>query len=255
MFPIHLAADTLVLKSGRKIDAVKCRELGDQIKCQLRGGAIIGFLKTDVVEVWKDFKAGEIKPSPQANKLGKENLPPNTTGFRFDIWRSGISVRQAINVAEAKDLPLHRGGLISANKNFNPKMCRPYADTASKFYYKDQIFGKWATLNLDFTPVSKKLYSVEIRFGNTGNSKDSAFRQQIEAMLREKYGKPLGVNSHMGVYTTYDWKINDKAIVTMRPGPNYVHVSYLDKAIAKTIETELAGQVREGFTKNDKSKF
>ena len=38
MFPIHLAADTIVLKSGREIDAVKCRELGDQIKCQLRGG-------------------------------------------------------------------------------------------------------------------------------------------------------------------------------------------------------------------------
>ena len=74
-------------------------------------------------------------------------------------------------------------------------------------------------------------------------------------MLREKYGTPLGVNGHMGVYKTYDWRINENAIVTMRPGSNYVHVSYLDKVIAKLVETELDGQVRKGFTNNDKSKF
>ena len=59
----------------------------------------------------------------------------------------------------------------------------------------------------------------------------------------------------MGVYETYDWRMNDRAIVSMRPGANYVHVSYLDKSIATLVETELSGQVHKGFTKNDKSRF
>jgi hypothetical protein len=33
---------------------------------------------------------------------------------------------------------------------------------------KDQILGKWAILDLDFTPASKKLFSIEIQFHNTG---------------------------------------------------------------------------------------
>jgi hypothetical protein len=59
----------------------------------------------------------------------------------------------------------------------------------------------------------------------------------------------------MGVYKTYAWKINRNSVVTMRPGSNYVHVSYLDKAIPKAVETELDGQVRQGFTNNEKKKF
>lgn len=237
MLPAPGQADTITLKSGRQIDSTKCWESGDQLKCKIYG-QVIGYQKSDIAE----FKLDSAPPKP-------------ANGFQYDIWQSGISVQQAIDIAEANDLPFHRDGLISVNKTFNAKMCRPYADSATKFYYKEHILGKWAKLNLDFTPVSKRLFSVEIQFGKTGMSKDSIFRQQNEAMLREKYGKPLGVNNHMGVYKTIDWKINDRAIVTMRPGANYVHVSYLDKAIAKLVETELSGQVRKGFTKNDKSKF
>ena len=237
VYPLQSVADTIVLKSGRKINATKCWGSGDIIKCKIYG-QVIGYQKNDIAEFSLDS-------------------PPSKTvkGFRYDIWLSGISVQQAIDIAEANDLPFHRVGLISANKRFNPKMCRPYADTATKFYYKEQILGKWASLNLNFTPVSKKLFSVEIKFDNTGPSKDSEFRQQIEAMLREKYGKPIGINNHMGVYKTYDWKINDKAIVMMRPGSNYVLLTYIDNGIAKLVEKELSGQVRKGFTKNDKSKF
>lgn len=237
MFPIISVADTITLKNGRKVDPTKCWEDGDLVKCKVYS-QVIGYHKSDISEI----------------KMDTAPVMP-TKGFRYDIWQSGISVLEAIDIAEANDLPLHKGGLISANKKFNPKMCRPYADTATIFYYKGQIFNRWATLNLSFTPVSRRLYSVEIRFHNTGMSKDSESREQVEGMLREKYGKPLGVNSHMGVYKTYDWKINKNAIVTMRPGTNFVHVSYLDKAIAKLVQTELDGQVRSGFTTNDKSKF
>jgi hypothetical protein len=237
MCPVYSEADTILLKNGRKIEAARCWEDGDLIRCKIHGQTI-GYPKRDITEIKMDS-------APEA--------PVN--GFRFDIWQSGISVHEAIDIAEANDLPLHKDGLLSVNKKFNPKMCRPYADTATRFYYNGRIFNKWARLTLSFTLVSKKLYCVEIRFNNTGMSRDSEFREQVEAMLQEKYGKPLKVSHHVGVYKTYDWQINENAIVTMRPGVNFVNVSYLDKTIAKAAQYESKEQIRDGFTKNDKSKF
>lgn len=236
MIANYSLADTLVLKSGKKIVATKCWEQGDLVKCQLHGQTI-GYAKTDIAEVQMD--ALPAKP---------------VDGFRFDMWNSGITVAEAINVAETNDKAFHASGIISANKSFHPKMCRPYADTATKFCYKDQIFGKWATLNFDFTPTSKRLYCLDVGFFGPGISKQSEFRERIEAMLREKYGKPVSVTDHI-VYKTYDWKINSHAMVTMRPGCNSVNVIYRDITLARQAEAEKLDQVRKGFTTNDKGKF
>jgi hypothetical protein len=54
-------------------------------------------------------------------------------------------------------------------------MSRKYADTAGKFYYKDQIMGKWARVDLVFTPKSKKLYTLSINWSGQGVSNKSGF--------------------------------------------------------------------------------
>jgi hypothetical protein len=236
MFPLLSVADTIVLKSGRKIDATKCWEDGDLVKCKVYG-QVIGYHKGDIAEIKMD--AAPVMPAK---------------GFRYDIWQSGISVQKAIDIAEANDLPLHRAGLISANKKFNPKMCRPYADTAIRFGYKEQLFGKIASISFDFTPVSKKLYSLEIKWLGSGVSKQSEFRQQVESILRKRYGKPFRISDHI-VFKDYDWKINSNATVTLRPLGNAVLVTYRDTVLANLSEKEKLGQVRSGFTINDKSKF
>jgi hypothetical protein len=175
-------------------------------------------------------------------------------GFRYDIWPSGITVHEAIDIAEANDLPLHKAGLISANKKFNPKMCRPYADSAVRFGYKEPLFGKMASIIFDFTPKSKKLYSLEIKWLGTGVPKKSVFRQQIESLLREKYGKPFKIKDKY-VYKEYDWRINGNAIVTMKPLGNAVIVTYRDLKLANLAENEKLRRIHNGFTKNDKRKF
>ena len=235
--PHPSGADTIVLKSGRTIDATKCWEDGEIIKCNIYG-QIVGYHKNDIAE---------------AKLSTKPEIPP-ADGFKFDIWQSGISVHEAIDVAEVNNIPLHRGGLISVNKTFNPTMCRPYADEAIEFYYKDQILGKWATLTFRFTQSSKRLYSLSVAFSGPGISKKSEFREQVESMLRKKYGKPIRITNHI-VYKDFDWSINDNAIVTMRPGGNSVHITYRDLKLTDLCEKEKLNQVRSGFTRNDKSKF
>ena len=236
MLPILSVADTIVLKSGRKIDATKCWEDGNLVKCKVYG-QVIGYHKSDIAEIRVD--AAPVMPAK---------------GFRYDIWQSGISVLEAIDIAEANDLPLHRAGLISVNKKFNPKMCRPYADSATRFEYKEQLFGKMASIRFDFTPVSKKLYSLEIKWFGTSVSKNSEFRQQVEAMLRDKYGKPLKIKDKY-VYKEYDWRINENSVVTMKPMGNAVIVTYRDIMLANLAQNEKLENIRKGFTNNDKSKF
>lgn len=229
-------ADTIILKNGKRIDSPQCWEDGDLVKCKVYGQTI-GYQKKDIEEV--TIESIPEKPSE---------------GFRFGVWQSGITVHEAIDIAEAHNLPFHRSGLIISNKTFSAKQSRPYADTETRFECKELVFNKLATLKFNFTPTSKKLYSLEVLFGNTGMPKNSEFRQQLEATLREKYGKPIQITDHV-IYKDYDWRVNNNAIVTMKPMNNSILVTYRDVTLSSLAETEKLNRVRKGFTRSDKEKF
>jgi hypothetical protein len=234
--PFSVQADTLILKSGREIEASKCWHEGEIIKCE-KFGQVIGFSQSEVETVILDKQAA---------------VPAD--GFLFDIWRSGISVAEAVDLAQDHDIPLHKAGIISINKHFNPKVCRPYANTATEFEYNAQLLGRQARIAMKFTPTSKKLYSIRLVWSGPGISKKSEFRDQIEAMLTKKYGKPAKIKEHY-IFRTYDFKINKFSFVTMRPGGNYVMLEYLDNRLVKLAEDETEAKVRKDFTGNDNGKF
>jgi hypothetical protein len=158
-FPALGTADTIILKNGKSLEVKKVWEEDDLIKGEVFG-SVIGYPKDQIERI-------EIDENDQAAK-------PNS-GFVFDVWRSGISIYEFMDIAERNDVPIHRDGLISINKHFNPAMSRKYADTAGKFYYKDQIMGKWARVDLVFTPKSKKLYTLSINWSGQGVSNKSGF--------------------------------------------------------------------------------
>lgn len=222
--PLFARADTLVLKSGRKIEASKCWYEGEIIKCE-KFGQIIGFSQSEVDTVTLDKQAA---------------VPVD--GFLFDIWKSGITVTDAIDLAQDHDIPLHKAGLISVNEHFDPEMCRPYANTATAFEYMDQLLDRQAKIVLNFTPTSKKLYSIKIGWSGPDISKKSEFRDQIEALLTKKYGKPVKIKEHY-IFRTYYFKINKLSFVTMRPGGNYVMLEYLDNRLVRLAEDEKTAKV------------
>ena len=150
IIPLFARADILILKSGKQIESSKCWREGGMIKCRKKG-QIIGFPESEVATVIFD----------------KEVTAPSD-GFSFDIWRSGLTVAEALDLAEVNDIPLHKAGLISVNKHFNPKMCLPYANIATKFDYKAQILGRQAKILLKFTPASRKLYSIMVSWSGPG---------------------------------------------------------------------------------------
>ena len=235
-FLSFVQADTVILKSGREIEASKCWQEAGMIKCR-KLGQIVGFPESDVATVIIEKK---------------KTVPVN--GFTFDIWRSGLTVNEAIDLARVNDVPLHKAGSISVNKHFNSKICLPYANTATEFDYKTQMLGRHAKILLKFTPDSKKLYSITVSWSGPGISKESEFRDQVEAMLTEKYGRPVKTKNHI-IFKTYDFQINEFSFVTMRPGGNYVLLEYMDNRLSKLAGDEKTAKVRSGFAGGDKGKF
>jgi hypothetical protein len=234
--PLCGRADTLILKSGREIEASKCWHDAEIIKCE-KFGQIIGFAENEVETVIFDKAA---------------TVPAD--GFSFDIWKSGITVAEAVELAQDSDIPLKKSGIISADKHFNPKWCRPFTKTATEFEYNALLLGRPAKVVLEFTPASKKLYSVRVAWSGSGISKKSEFRDRVEAMLTQKYRSPVKIKDHI-MFKTYDFQINKFSLVTMRPGTNYVLLEYLDSRLARLAEEEGTAKVRKGFTDGEKGTF
>ena len=53
----------------------------------------------------------------------------------------------------------------------------------------------------------------------------------------------------------YDWRINENAVLTMKPMGNVVIVTYRDIMLANLAQNEKLGNIRKGFSNNGKSKF
>lgn len=51
-----------------------------------------------------------------------------------------MSVREAMAVAQDKDIPILKEGLVSVNKHFNPDVMK-YVGAASEFYYHADLLG------------------------------------------------------------------------------------------------------------------
>jgi hypothetical protein len=77
LFPAHIQADTIILKGGRQINATKCWEDGELIKCK-QYGAIVGYQKKDIMQVAP-------KPVKKKKKNVRVNQAKSIDLYRLDV--------------------------------------------------------------------------------------------------------------------------------------------------------------------------
>jgi len=240
-FPALGTADTIILKNGKSIEVKKVWEEDDLIKGEVFG-SVIGYPKDQVERI-------EIDGNDQA-------ASPNS-GFIFDVWRSGTSIYEFMDIAQRNDIPIHRDGLISINKHFNPIVSRKYAETHRKFYYKDQILGKWARVDLIFTPKSKKLYTLSINWSAQGVSKESEFFAEVKSIMSKKYGEPSNTDKEYIIHKIF-WNINQNAYAMLQGSAGSSQLHYFDKHYLKLAEDESAtikAAEHQNALKQDANKF
>jgi hypothetical protein len=156
--------------------------------------------------------------------------------FKFDKWSSGMTVSQAIDIAERNDIPLNKDGIISNNKHFNPSTCRKYADTAREFYYTADILSKPATITLHFTPTSSRLYLVSIRWGNIPAK--SPFIEELVEMLTRKYGVANDAGRDL-FYWYRQWSIDSNNSSILKFRDQSTELRYIDNDLERAAASEL----------------
>ncbi|QTA86010.1 hypothetical protein [Desulfonema magnum] len=225
-------ADTIFLKNGRKIEAERVWKEDNQIKCDVYG-AIVGYPKENVDRI----------------ELSETNWHNND--FKFDIWTFGMSVEKVIEVAERNDVPLEKPGVFSGNKHFR-RSVKKFAKTATKFRYRDCLLGKRATIYLSFTPTSKKLFAISIRWLGLTGVKKSDFKNEIESVIIKKYGKQKKKEKEI-FYDTICWLTEDKNEISVKIGNASIQLNYIEKTIEKMGQKEMK-DIQERKKKNYRMK-
>jgi len=212
MLTVHsssLSADTIVLKDGRRIEAEQVWLEGEMVRYK-KFGTIIGLSKGKVARV--------IRENP--------SVPQKAVDFGFDHWQLGMPIGEVMAVAERNDVPLHREGLVSSNKHFNPQMCRPYIDTHSRFEYRQPLLGYPAEVTLVFTPKSRCLAYIKVHLAPNLTASDPAPNDTVMTMMREKYGQPRKLSRNLLQKNACQWRLSEQNTINLVSGANWTDLVY-----------------------------
>jgi hypothetical protein len=234
-------ADTIHLKSGKSIQFQKTWEEDGQVK-GLRDGVAIGFPKETVERVEKDEIA----------------RPDSQGGFTFDMWNSGIHLSEVLDVAARHDIPLRPQGILTVDKHFNRKLLEDHLTTRHFFEYRSELFGKWATVYLSFTPQSRLLSTVKVHFYGSSISRQSTFRQDLQKVLINQHGRPLRTAPSGPLIESVYWRKGERTSVELRAGSGFVEVIYKDFEVVRTGQMEqfdIDQKRQDTFRASDAAKF
>ena len=117
-------------------------------------------------------------------------FPYPSQAFEYDVWKSGMAMDEALQIAEINDIPvtcmefnqpLHRD-----RDHFRAEVVRR-AKKTQNLCYKQELIGSTALITLHFTPISKKLSYLKIYWMNA----DRAQQKEVILALSQKFGEPV----------------------------------------------------------------
>ena len=239
--PVEGFCDTIVLKDGRRIEAEQVWQEGEMVRYK-KFGTVVGLPVSQVARVITDA-------STSAGPV---------VDFGFDFWKLGMDINEVMDIAERNQVPLHREGLISVNKQFNPKMCRPYTDTHSRFDYRQQLLGYPTKVTLVFTPRSRRLAFIKVHLAANALSPSPSPRDSILSAMTGKYGKPEKTAKKLFQKDACQWRVSEENSVNLTSGSNWTDLIYENASWKNALEREQSQQEaieRKANLREDAGKF
>jgi len=238
---ISVFAATIVLKDGNRIETERYWEEGALLKYE-KNGITVG-LPLERVERIED------SPVLKDDKI---------IDFGFDHWKIGTTIGDVMDVAERNDIPLRRDGLVSINKHFIAKLCRPYIQTHSKFEYQQIILGYPVKVLLTFTPESRRLALIVVRFNANPNKPGRKPDDDVLKLLQQKYGNPRSLPVPLFKRSVLEWTIQGGNNLRFVSSISAVDVTYKNNLWSDRLGKERQHQIdlkhRDDF-KKDAGKF
>jgi len=179
--------------------------------------------------------------------------------FTFDWWESGMSLKKVIEVAQRENIAVYKSGAALSQKGFDP-IVRPflnkelnpkYLEDIRQIYYGENIFKKWATITLAFTPTSKRLSSIYLKWteysidGLKSRQFDQDFLNAVKKTLEKKYGSAIEIettdqeNTLFKTYSCY-WEIGGADIIWLNSDYKSLRLVYNNSTIVELAEKETA---------------
>jgi hypothetical protein len=219
--PLCAAADTIVLKNGRRVEVEMAWREGDEVKGTL-SGVVVRYAEGQVERIER--------PDPAAADAVVD-------GFSFDIWTSGMSLADVRRAAENRGIILQEGAPEGSSGPAATPSGSPSAVTGMRQHYREVLLEKPAVVWLAFTPVSQMLYRLMIHWEGDGVSVDSEFFKTVFAELTAKYGQPDQRTPRI-LALQYSWKVNKHGAVNLEADERAVAIAYNDRKLAEAADSE-----------------
>lgn len=179
--------------------------------------------------------------------------------FTFDIWTSGQSIEDILKIAQARNVPLRKEGLVAGNKGYKASVSAKYAKTATAYYYRKTLLSNSARVELKLTPKTKQLHSLYIRWNSITVKDWLQFVRETRSMLDKKYDVEaekivLSPSERVFLKQKLVWKISDNVSIVSELGTSSLVLKYQDQQFKKLVELEeqsiLRKKRREGFSED-----
>lgn len=158
---------------------------------------------------------------------------PFVHAISFDIWHTGMSRQEILNVAMHKNLPLAKGGLIHSSKEFNPRLV---SGNVANYYYRTVLFENLSEIILLISPeksnYQQTLYEIEVRF--IENEKNKGLFPYVLKVLEERYGQPKIENKIF--LKNRIWRPDADSEVRLISNDLTIRIKYTDLKIKKFAE-------------------
>jgi len=220
--PFSAAADTIVLKSGKRVEVDMAWVENDQVKGTLSGVSL----------AYPQSAVERIERSKDASLAGQNE------GFKFDTWYSGMTVSDVRRTAEENKITLHGNRSNIDQSVTNDPANGKNSKAGKKIYYNEQLLDKPATIEFIFTPASEKLYVLSIRWTGLQDPMSSEFSKKVMSNLFNSYGKPVKKETTL-FNTTFIWPLNKHGKVELRLNKKAVEIKYLDTKFEKLAQEEI----------------
>jgi hypothetical protein len=227
LLPLNSAADTIVLKNGRKVDVEMAWIEEGQVKGVL-SGAVVTYPQSAVERI-------DQPPSDKAVEVATD------AGFRFGIWTSGMTLADVRRLADEHALALSSGRLPEPQDSAAAMIVGPTADFGTAIHYRELLLEKSADVEMRFTPDSRRLFGLTLRWMGADLATDSDFFETVYSNLSQKYGRPNQKESKF-LSIVYHWKIDKRCWVDLESGDHAIEIRYMDTKLEKAAIAEHQSQ-------------
>lgn len=165
-------------------------------------------------------------------------MPIVAHGFKFDVWKSGMSLVEVKLIARENGIHLRKAE-------------RKIKWTHLFLSYQDTILDKSARVKLVFTPGGERLYSVRIKWALSKKTEgeEREILSKVYSILCDKYGEPK--MSKKGSEVSYIWIVFDSSFwhklwstivggerhsetIALTEGLTEINLSYTDEGLYTT---------------------